>query len=291
MLLDAPAPSPSPPLEEDEVFDLDNIEVGAEEDDYVDVPTAPGRHQPPRNARQAKEKGKAPVSPQRGPTTPRRRAKPAAPTRRWRQPQSTATPDKMITPRVQSVADKLPANSRVTALDIPFFFKRGDKNDRTATTDCKLCLAQIVEGKEPPSFQFCYRTITSNSGLRVHLRSKHAEIYRQTCLKEGWDSYILAKISSTVPQDSNAEVPEFTKEKLRNLLVRFIVRNDLSIRIIDSEELRAIVRLCRPTISDGDIPGRTKMRDLILHQFQLGFAHLKDEIAASLGKISFTTDI
>ncbi|THH23039.1 hypothetical protein EUX98_g8138 [Antrodiella citrinella] len=33
------------------------------------------------------------------------------------------------------------------------------------------------------------------------------------------------------------------------------------------------------------------MRDLILHQFQVGYAHLKDEIAASLGKISFTTDI
>ncbi|KAL1742141.1 hypothetical protein HDZ31DRAFT_3685, partial [Schizophyllum fasciatum] len=45
------------------------------------------------------------------------------------------------------------------------------------------------------------------------------------------------------------------------------------------------------TLSERDIPHRTKLAELILKQFSVKYEEIRADILTSLGRIAFTTDI
>jgi hypothetical protein len=127
---------------------------------------------------------------------------------------------------------------------------------------------------------------TATSNLRKHLIKVHAEVYDDAVLKYGW-KYPLSTMAGPTEGSNdrnlrNPDIPHYSPEVFLDALVRLIVADDQSIRVIECPEFRYLCMVLRENLVDTEIPRRDKMREAILGHFQKSFEELKLELAVSL---------
>ncbi|KAI0919445.1 hypothetical protein AcV7_006181 [Taiwanofungus camphoratus] len=211
-----------------------------------------------------------------------------------------------------SVADSepTPPSSRSAAHDINFFFEKvapRDRNDKTKRTVCKLCKQshESTLSTWPESRRYTFSTSTSNTSLRVHLERYHEDIYLSKCTEFGW----LMQLPKRREREKEAKALSVKAEQLAAInqsgvsrglfslsefhqhLIRFIVADDQSLNVVQCPEFRSLLLYLREDLQEKDIPRRTKVRELIIKAWKIGFDMLKDDLTHAIGKISFTLDI
>lgn len=83
----------------------------------------------------------------------------------------------------------------------------------------------------------------------------------------------------------------FTTTGFLNYLIRWIVTNDQSFNVVESDDFRRFVLYCARELKDDDIPHRTKTQESVLELFDKMSAIWIEEVKAAPGRVSFTTDL
>ncbi|KAH9015354.1 hypothetical protein EDB85DRAFT_2156756 [Lactarius pseudohatsudake] len=187
---------------------------------------------------------------------------------------------------------KPPVTTTKTAVDIIYFFTEIDfpnatKDNKKTQKVCKLCIKiyGTNKSKVPRSVaNYFYSKNTGNSNLRCHLSKQHTKVYDDAISKYGW-SYKLSTQSEDPSRHQNnrklrnQDIPSFSPGSFLDHLVRFIVADDQSIRVIECPEFRQLCMVLRETLVDANIPGRDKMREAIITRWQTSFEKLKHDLS------------
>jgi hypothetical protein len=86
------------------------------------------------------------------------------------------------------------------------------------------------------------------------------------------------------------KVPQFTKAGLMDYIVELIVSEDEAFQLVDKGPFRRLLQYLRPSLSDNDIPHRTKTRQEILDRTSFAIERIKKALAHVDSKISMTFD-
>ncbi|KAF8815028.1 hypothetical protein BYT27DRAFT_7080879, partial [Phlegmacium glaucopus] len=109
-----------------------------------------------------------------------------------------------------------------------------------------------------------FSVTTSTSGLRKHLFTDHIAEWITSCDDLNIPITAAAAVEAirkfrkepeTTPLES--ERPQYSKEAFIDVIVDFVVGDDLSLNIIESPQLKKIFLLLRQELKESDIPGRT----------------------------------
>ncbi|KAJ7483666.1 hypothetical protein FB451DRAFT_1235276 [Mycena latifolia] len=140
-----------------------------------------------------------------------------------------------------------------------------------------------------------YGTGSSLTTRRLHLQNTegHMEAYLAAVQKYGFTNKLPECLQQQAEEQRivNAQRVPFSMAAFREQLVKVFVSNDLSIHLIESRDFRDLLLLLRESLTDKEIPHRTKLTKLVLEAWDQYYVDLKAAFHASIGKISFTADI
>ncbi|TFK35667.1 hypothetical protein BDQ12DRAFT_668305 [Crucibulum laeve] len=147
--------------------------------------------------------------------------------------------------------------------DIRPFFQEVDYGDKTRQ-ECVLCQkAHAIDKKKEIKD---YSLSTSTSGLHLHLVDKHADEWIHMCKQS--DTPIMALLALSVLEDYHKHHgQEFSNENFINVLIRFIVKNDQLLNVIENEHLQAIFLMLQRELKDSDIPHCTHLCEKIMEKW------------------------
>ncbi|KAF9489893.1 hypothetical protein BDN71DRAFT_1435048 [Pleurotus eryngii] len=118
--------------------------------------------------------------------------------------------------------------------------------------------------------------MTGITGLHAHLEKNHKQVTSIFAKRKLGQSYYQM---SSRPQELHAK------------LVNFIVTDDQSINIVECPEFWSLLLLLHEDLRDKNVPCHTQLHSLVIKSWQTYFEHLKTDLQAALGKISFMGDI
>ncbi|KAF8490064.1 hypothetical protein F5888DRAFT_1593610, partial [Russula emetica] len=103
-----------------------------------------------------------------------------------------------------------------------------------------------------------YGPNTGNTNLQRHLRQIHAEEYDGAVLQHKWSYKLSSELGNPSTHDArnkrDPELPSFSPEAFLEHLVRFVVADDQSIRVVECPEFRQMCMVLCKTLVDADIP-------------------------------------
>lgn len=188
--------------------------------------------------------------------------------------------------------------------DIRTIFKL-DKNRMNPDTGkieegnwCTVCRSAGVAKKN------CFFT-GSISTLRTHIarNADHVKIYMARCkeLNVTTNHRALAKSASVTTIDGvqgsldgivirQPRPPTFSTAGLLDYIIELIVEEDEAFRLVDNGAFRRLLMYTRPSLSEKDIPHRTKVHKEILLRARAAEVKVREALADIEGKVSFTFD-
>ncbi|KAF8799820.1 hypothetical protein BYT27DRAFT_7217371 [Phlegmacium glaucopus] len=175
-------------------------------------------------------------------------------------------------------------NVQDTTADIRTIFKREKEYrnpDSGRVTDghwCKICLDDPTVKRSA-----CFFT-GSTSTLHMHIarHGNHTKAYLEKCKTLGIQTHprALSRIpteSSDGLHQSNLDSiitreprqPPFTTNGLMDYIVELVVREDEAFQLVERDGFHSLLRYCRPSLSDKDIPKRKTVRAEVIRRAQL----------------------
>ena len=112
----------------------------------------------------------------------------------------------------------------------------------------------------------------------------HEEDYRTANEKNGW-GYTIGCADTSASKDTSKDtqgckdILSYSPSNFLKYLVRFIVADDQSIRVIECPKFRDLCMVLHGDLTTADIPHRDKMREAIVGQWHASFEDLKCELA------------
>lgn len=208
-------------------------------------------------------------------------------------------------PAIQDSSDEEGDSSESKARDVWIFLRALETKDRPPLEEwpkdenqalskiptskyagCKLCSSL----KKP-----LWRVFTVNRGLsstfRRHLLQDHARVYQATRNAMGLPSVRAAVKAATVTNDEQAEKEPFTMDGFIERLIRWIIVDDQSIRVLECQEFRDLLTYISDHLEDADIPHRTKLTNDILNLHKMRQEEMHRELRNAPGRISLTADM
>ncbi|KAG9018943.1 hypothetical protein FRB90_008137, partial [Tulasnella sp. 427] len=165
-----------------------------------------------------------------------------------------------------------------------------DENERLSRcpqsnyVGCKLC-----SSLETPAWRTWKKTRGITSTIRRHLANKHSREYSTVRTVMGMPS-----LQAALQTASSAQEPEkepFTMDGFIQRLLRWIVVDDQSIRVLECPEFRDLLTYVSDHLDDEDIPHRTKLTNEIISLYQKKQEEMYRELKAAPGRVSFTSDL
>ncbi|KAF8491980.1 hypothetical protein F5888DRAFT_1806971 [Russula emetica] len=201
----------------------------------------------------------------------------------------------------QADALNRPVKSNV-ALDLVHFFTgmgrtRGKRSSNGETPPPKICkLCSEIYGTDKSTLpdgvaNYIYGPNTGNTNLRRHLRQIHAEEYDGAVLQHKWSYKLSSELGDPSTHDArnkrDPELPSFSPEAFLEHLVRFVVADDQSIRVVECPEFRQMCMVLCKTLVDADIPRHDKMREAVISEWRNSFERLKSDLSVGIVILSF----
>ncbi|TFY53602.1 hypothetical protein EVJ58_g9366 [Rhodofomes roseus] len=163
---------------------------------------------------------------------------------------------------------------------------------------CSLCEKAQAKAKADnlpwDGRSYYYGGLTGSENLRRHVDNYHREEYVKHVEEKDIPNQLGSyKDMRAALEQATAKGPRiiFSQELFERYLVDFIVAHDQPINIVENPEFRRLLLLCRPDMTDDDIPHRTKVTTLVMANFKKQLESLKVELADAAGEISFTSDV
>lgn len=208
-------------------------------------------------------------------------------------PPTPSTTDAGWESETSSVDDEISTQSqqRRKTSAIHFFFT--EASSATDKRYCRVC-EKIVE-KDTSFASPAYGASTGNSTLRNHLKRQHPKKYEKLLQIESADdpkSSLNQLFQTTIDNhlQPNIDQPRYTAAGLALACLKLISACDLPISTVELPEFRDLILLLKPEINSNDIPGRTKMSELALSEFEKEKKDLRARLHACPGRISLTCD-
>ncbi|KAG1779414.1 hypothetical protein EV702DRAFT_1043844 [Suillus placidus] len=170
------------------------------------------------------------------------------------------------------------------------------KNERTADVrtiftrgpDGWVCTLCKDAGEPAQKHTFCGGTST----LRTHIvrhKKTHFQVYKQRCdaasitmhpraIPPGEEH--LTATQTTLDGNLVAKPPMFTKEGLLEYIMELVVTEDEAIQLIDKPAFRRLLQYARPSLTEKDIPHRTKLTDTIKSRAMTVVKTVKERLAS-----------
>lgn len=189
--------------------------------------------------------------------------------------------------------------------DIWVIFKKKKRYKHPVTGKISKGSLCLVCKKDPSIHRRRSAFLTgSTSSLRAHIARHHVSLYRKRCQALGIEPKpralfrnLAASHSSSLTQTSLDSVvtcepkgPPFTNAGLLDYIVEFIVCEDEAFLLIESDSFRRLLKFCRPSLSDKDIPSRNTLRAEVLRRVHIAQGRMRENMKRVPSKISFTFD-
>ncbi|KAG1868644.1 hypothetical protein F4604DRAFT_1682281 [Suillus subluteus] len=151
---------------------------------------------------------------------------------------------------------------------------------------CTLC-----KSAGEPVQKHTFRGGTST--LRTHIvrhKKSHFQVYKERCEAAGITMHsraippgeddIMTRSQTTLDGKLVCKPPAFTKEGLLEYIMELIVTEDDAIQLIDKPAFRRLLQYARPTLTEQDIPHRTKLTETIKSRAMTVVENIKERLAS-----------
>ncbi|KAL0058478.1 hypothetical protein AAF712_014828 [Marasmius tenuissimus] len=251
------------------------------EDKSFVTPKPPGiahqpRYLPPSRPSTEPEFSGGEESPTRAPSKKKHKKlkKPAAKTVQTlaRRPPSEATID--ILPNTNNtVGSRLRGGSKIRSHDVHTFVELNCQIGR------RICLFCINGAPGAINLPVSFAIRTSTTSIRKHFFGDHPDTWIPTC---DWEEITITSDEYSLKADewrakNNMPLTKepckmFTTQLFHQFLVNLVVREDLPLRIIDSEAFRRLILLLYDAMEEKNIPHRTSLQKMVFQEW-VGLMH------------------
>ncbi|KAG1773678.1 hypothetical protein EV702DRAFT_1201002 [Suillus placidus] len=208
--------------------------------------------------------------------------------KRYRPSGTEENEDKNVHPG-ESSADELVPQPDVEDLDDTDDAK--SENGAHSDADVRTNSLTVLMGGDAgePAQKHTFRGGTST--LRTHIvrhKKTHFQVYKQRCdaasitmhpraIPPGEEH--LTATQTTLDANLIAKPPMFTKEGLLEYIMELVVTEDEAIQLIDKPAFRRLLQYARPSLTEKDIPHRTKLTDTIKSRAMTVVKTIKERLA------------